>query len=123
MSSIVTEQKVNTSSISIGNSQSHSSVTCLIELPELMTLEKEAVIQQFSQQIYEAITSYDYIVLDCQNNRTLDAYGMQILAELFQSAYCFCVVISFINLGPQFEMRATFTGIDPSNPQIEAFLS
>lgn len=123
MSSIVLDQKVNTSSISVGSSQSHSSTTCLIELPELMILESKTVIQQFSQQIYEAITSYDYIVLDCKNNRTIDTYSMQILAELFQSSYCFSVGISFINLGPQFEISGSFIGKELSYSQIEAFLS
>ena len=123
MSSIVLNRNLNTTSIKEGNAESHSSTTCLIELPELMTLKSKAVIQQFTQQIYEAITSNDYIVLDCKNNHAVDSYGMRILEELFQSAYCFSVGISFINLGPQFEIIGSFTGIDPSNPQIEAFLN
>ncbi|WP_299489017.1 hypothetical protein [Acaryochloris sp. IP29b_bin.137] len=122
MSSITLDRNVNTSSISVGDSQSHSSVTCLLELPELMILERKAVIQQFSQQIYEAITSNDYIVLDCKNNCSIDKHGLQVLAELFQAAYCFTVGLSFINLGPQFEISVSFTGIEPSHPPIEAFL-
>ena len=82
----------------------------VLEMPEYLTQSEAKYTEKIFRTICEAITRSKYIVLDLKNTRSIDRHGLQILSELFLTAYNFNVGLSFVNIPTCLQNQGSLTG-------------